>query len=165
MFLEFFSLRRLDLIEMFVHAVERAELLDEPFRPFLADARHTGYVVDRVAPDGHNVDDFFRRQAKYFRDSVRVVHDFPAGVKQPNTVADELKKIFVGCGDHHFVAAIACDAGERADQVVRFPILDSDHRNAKALQNLVDERELHGQIVRHRPAVLFVIGERFMPSF
>ena len=153
----FFLRRAFDLIEVLVHAFQRAELADERLRALLADAGNAGDVVDRIAPDRHHVDDFLRRQTEHFDDAVRVVQRLAAGVIKANAVADELEKILVARRDHDVVAAIARRAGERADEIVRLPFRRTDHRNAKALEHLVNERYLHDQIVRHRPAIFLVV--------
>src|SRR5581483_6961778 len=161
--LELLALRRFQLVEILVDAVERTVFGDQRLRTFLADARNARDVVDRVAPDGHDIDDLLWRKSERFFHSLRVVEQFAACVVEADAISDELKKVFVRCGDDHVVTAIARGAGDRADQVVRFPILDADGRNAEALEHFVDEGKLNGKIVGHRPAILLVILERFMP--
>ena len=111
--LELLALRRLELVEIFVDAFERSVLADQRLRALLADAGNAGDVVDGVAPDGHDVDDFLRRQAERFLDAFRVVQHFAAGVVERDAVADELEEILVGGGDDDVVAAVARDAGQR----------------------------------------------------
>ena len=161
--LELLALPRLQFIEMLIHRLERAELLDECLRSFFADAGHTGNVVDGVAHDGHDFDDLVGRDAERFFHSFRVVEHLAAGVVEADAVADELEEILVRGGDDDVVAAVARSAGERADQVVRFPVFDSDDRNVKAFQHFVDEGELHREVVRHRTAIFLVVRERLMP--
>ncbi len=90
-------------------------------------------------------------------DSFLVIEHFAPGVIEANAVTDELEEILVAGGDHDVIAAIARRAGERADEVVGFPLGRADDRNVKSLEDFVHERDLHDQIVRHRPAVFLVI--------
>jgi hypothetical protein len=89
----------------------------------------------------------------------RVVDDF-AWCEQADTVADELEAVFVGRCDDDVVPLRL--ARERSDQVVGFPILDTDHRNPKSFENFIDERKLHRKVIRHRPAVFLVVGVRLV---
>ncbi len=158
--LERFPLRCfLDLVEVLVDAVERAELLDQGLRSLLADPRHAGDVVDGISPDGHDVDDLLRRQPERFFDALRVVEHFAAGVVEQDSVADELEEVLVRGGEHDVVAAVAGHAGQRAEKVVGLPVFDADHGDAEALQDLVHVRKLHGEVVRHRLAVFLVVDE------
>ena len=161
--LQLLALRRLQLVEVFVDPFQRSKLSDQRFRALLTDTRNTRDVVDGIAPDGHDVDDFVWRQSKRLRHSVCVVKYLPACVKQLDAVADELEKILIGGGQNDVVPAVVGNAGQRAEQIVRLPVLDTDHRNAKALEHLVDKRQLDGKIVRHGPAILLVVGKGLVP--
>jgi len=149
----------LDRVEVLVDAIERAEFLDERLRALLADAGHPGNVVDGVAPDGHHVDHFFRRQTEGLLHALGVVQHLAAGVVEADAVADELEEVLVARGYDDVVAAVARGAGQRADEVVRLPFDGADDRDAEGFQNFVHERDLHDQIVRHRLAVFLVVRE------
>ena len=95
MLLEFLSLCRFDLVEIFVDAVQRSELRDQSFRAFFTDARNAWDVVDRIAPDRHDVKDFLGRQAEGFLHTFRVIKNFATAVIERNAVPDELKEILV----------------------------------------------------------------------
>ena len=162
-FLELLPLRRFQLVEVFVDAFQRPELRDQRFRAFLTDTRNARDVVDGITPDSHDVDHLLGRQSERLRDTIRVVEHLAPGVKQLDAVADELKEILIGGGQNDVVAALACNACQSTEQIVRFPVLDTDHRNAKAFEHLVDERQLDGKVVGHRPAILLVVGKGLVP--
>src|SRR5207253_8492423 len=61
MLFQLLPLGRLQLIEVFVNVLQRAELRNERLGSLLTDSRYARDVVDGIAPDGHHVDDFFGR--------------------------------------------------------------------------------------------------------
>jgi hypothetical protein len=158
---ELLPLRRFRAIEVRIELVERSEFCDQCLRPLLSDAGNAGDVVDRIAPDRHDIDDLFGLDTKRFFHAGSVVHDLASGVVEADPFADELEKILVRSDDHDLVSRLARLAGERADHVVGLVLLTRDDRNSEALDDLADVRNLRREVVRHRLAVFLVVGELF----
>ncbi len=158
--LELFAVRLpLHLIEILQQTVERSELGDQLLGALLADARDAGDAVDRVTPQAHDVDDFLGGQSEGFGRRVAVEHRFAAGVEEVDVLSDELKEVLVGGCEHDVVAGVAGAAGECADDVISLIARGLDDRNPESLAYLADERNLHGEVVRHRFPVLLVVLE------
>ncbi len=147
---------RFDLREVGVELVERAEMLDQRGRGFLADTGDALDVVDRIAHQRHHVDHRGRIDAEPRAHFARVDAPVAHRVPQRHVRPDQLHEVLV-LGDDHGGEALECGArGQRADNVVSLEALEHQALDAKGLDRAQDVRNLHGQIVGRLDPVGFV---------
>ena len=81
------------------------------------------------------------------------------GVEDADAVADELIEILVARDDRHLEAGRGRLLRQRPDHIVGFVALGGEDRHAERLARRVHHRDLLGELVRHRRAVRFVVGD------
>src|SRR5579859_6462263 len=148
-----------DSIETGEKRFGRAEMADESAGGLLTDAGDALDVVDRVAHQGHDVDQRTRFDPKaiaYFaRPRTAVTH----GVPQRDVRTDELHEVLVA-GDDDDVELVACPAyRQRADDVVGLVAVDDDAVDAEGANRAMDVRDLHLQIGGRLDAIGLVVLE------
>ncbi len=141
-----------------------AELVDELDRSLLADPRHPGHVVDRVALERHHVDHLGRRHAQVFFDQGRVVQLLAAGVEERHVLVHELHQILVGRDQNHLEALGRGLLGERAQNVVGLIVLELEDGNPQRLERAPDVGQLRDQILGHGRPVGLVVLELLAPD-
>jgi hypothetical protein len=102
------------------HGLDGAEFLDQLDAAFVADAGRAGNVVDRVAAQGHHVDDFVGRDAEDVSVTLagsRIRLSF-CGLRIFTCGRDELHHVLVAGDDEDLVLAARRLRGEGADDVV-----------------------------------------------
>ena len=148
----FLQLLALHFVQVFVDAVDAAELADELERRLFADAGDTGDIIGRIAHEGLHVDDLGRRITVFgFHDGRRDgqhVGDALLGQIDRHVVRDQLQGVAV-TGDDSDGIAIGCRAaGQGADDVVPFVAFLFEDADAQAGQDFADQGELGPQVIR-----------------
>ena len=130
---------------------------DELGRGLLADARHAGQSVARVAPQDRHVgvggpggDAVLLRQERLV-DEVGGAHAAAGGVDDAHVVrvVDELEEVAVA-GDDVDRHPAAERGGQRADDVVGLVAVDADPGDAERRQRVDDDRHLDAEGLRNR---------------
>ncbi|MNQ55968.1 hypothetical protein D3C85_700780 [compost metagenome] len=149
------------LLEVGVDHVEAAAEADQQAqRGFLADPRHPRNVVDLVAHQRQVVDDQLRTDTEFLFHAIDVIDATGHGVDQGNVRADQLGHVLVAGGNHHVAALAGALAGEGADHVIGFDVVDAQQRKAQRPDAGVQRFDLHAQIIGHRRPVGLVLGEQ-----
>ena len=154
-----------DLVDACQHLLQRAELLQQLGRGFLADPRDAGDVVGGVAAQAHQVGDQLRRHPVALFDRGAVVDlrlgDPARGAHHPHPVADQLVGVAVAGDDHHLDPLLARLSRQRGDHVVGLEAVDLDVGVAEGLDQRHQVRPLLAQQVRARFALglVEVVGD------
>ncbi len=144
-----------DLVDVLQHRFQRAELLQQLGRGFLADPGDAGDVVGGVAAQPHQVADQLRRHPVALFDRGAVVDlglgDPARGAHHPHPLGDQLVGVAVAGHDHHLDPLLARLLDQRGDHVVGLVAVDLDVGVAEGL----DQRH------QVRPLLPQQIGARF----
>ncbi len=139
---------------------DRAEPLQQIRGGLLADARHAGDVIGRVALEAFVVGHLLRGKSEaldHFFGPVDhgIRHALDCG-HHPHVFVHQLKRIEVA-GDYCCLQALfgRC-RGKSADHVVRLVALDLYHRYIERADHLSSDRPLGDKIIMRRGAVRFV---------
>ena len=158
---ELFAHRRfqVQVVQLFVDFRNGAVLLDEALGGLLADALHAGDLVGGVPPQTLQVDHFDGLEAVLLLKGRRghLLHGglSAAGGDQVHggVVGDQLKGIPVAGDDDAIPALLLTGTGDGAQQVVRLPAVQLVGGDAHGGQNFLQDRHLHGQLLRHGMAL------------
>ena len=143
------------VVQMRVHAVQRAEIVQQLQRGLFAHARHAGDVVRRVAHQRLEVDQIDRVKAVFFAELfgiIGLVGGLPhAGRDQAHgrPAADQLQAVPVAGDDDAAVAVLVRAAADRADQVVRLVARQLAAHEPHRVQHFLHHRQLGGELIRH----------------
>ena len=151
-------LRPFHLFDVLQQAVEGPELFEERGREPLADPRHPGHVIDRVACQGQEVNDLVGANAPFLQQCRRVDHGILAQVENPHMIGEELPCVLVGRADGNVHPALLAAAGKGGDDVVGLHPRHHQHGHPEALENPADHGNLGNQIRGHRRPVGLVLG-------
>ncbi len=154
----------LDLVEVLVDPVQRAELLEQAAGRLLADPRHAGDVVARVALEGLVVEHLVWAEAVSVH-HLRLVVDDRRGDAHPrreqaDVVVHELEPVEVARHDHRVHPLRGRLLRQGADDVIGLVALQLPDRHAHHRRDLAHDRELGPQVVRHARPALLVLGVR-----
>jgi hypothetical protein len=149
-----------DLVGVGEHGLEAAELLDERGRRFFADAGHAGDVVGGVAGQAQHVGHELGGDAEALDDLVGAEHGVVlVHVQGADVLVHELEHVLVAADDVDFHAGGLGAARQGADDVVGLEAGHLDDGDAEELEQLLDERHLQNEVLGHRLARDFVLGE------
>ena len=138
------------VIQMLIHAVERAEIVQQLHRRLFPDAGHTRDIVRRVSHQCLEVDQVNRIEAVLFterRGIVTVIGGLPHfGRHEPHgcAAADQLQAVAVTRDHDALVAMLVRAAADRSDQVVRFVAGQFAAHNPHCVQHILNDRQLRG---------------------
>ena len=161
------------VIDVRVHALERAEVVQELHGGLFTDAGHARNIVRRIAHERLEVNQANRVEAVFLAEGSGVVglvgglsH---AGGDQHNgrAAADQLQAVAVTGYDHAGVAVLVRAAADGAEQVIRLVARLFAPDDAQRIEHLLCQRQLCGQLVRHPLAgglvgVEFEVAEGFL---
>ncbi len=137
--------------------LDGAEPSDDFDGPFLADARGSRDVVDRVTAEGHDVDDAFRRDSKNFLHLGGVADQVVLGrIQDLNVFIDELHHVFVAGDNVDGVLRGRGFPGEGADDVVSLKAGKFEDGDTVGFEGAADVGNLLGEILGHGRTVRFV---------
>ena len=139
--------------------VERAELVDELGRGLGPDAGHAGDVVDAVAHERQHVADQLGRNAELLAHLLHPEAAVLHRVEHRHVAVAELHQILVRRADHHLHPGGRGHLGQRGDDVVGLEPGHLQLGQAERVDHLPRQRQLRGQLGRHRRAVRLVLGE------
>ena len=158
------ALFRLDgrVVQVFIYALQAAELLHQRQRGLFADARHAGDVVGRIAHQALDFDELQRLHTVFFADRRRV-HDKRLAVgreQHGRLVVHQLQAVAVAGRQQRRAARARAGGGQRAQDVVGLPPGLAHLHKAEVVQQLLDHRQLLGQFLRHAVAggLVTVVG-------
>ncbi len=160
---------RRDFSLAFEDGLQRAERGDQALRRLVADARHAGDVVRRVANQRLVVRHELRAEP------VAVEHgggvEFAdvaeaAGARQhhEHVILDQLEQVGIAGDDHDPVAIGGERAGQAADDIVRLVVLDLLDRDPEGGDQLLDAADLLDQVRRGRRAGSLVVLVEIVPE-
>ena len=153
--------RRLDLVEVLDHALERAPLADQRLRALVADAADAGDVVGVVADEGLEVRDLLGLEAPAVTHPLRVVQDIISLIRPVHqhlhARLDELHHVVVECHDDGLDARRLRLRGERAEDVVGLVARRLDQGNPERAQHIAHPLDLRLQVVGRRRAGRLVV--------
>ena len=154
------------VVDVRVHALERAEVVQQLHGGLFTDAGHARDVVRGIAHERLEVNQANRVEAVFLAESGGVVgligglahaggheHDGRAA-------ADQLEAVPVTGYDHAGVAVLVRAAADGAEQVIRLVARQLAAGNAQGIEHLLCNRQLCGQLVRH-PLAGGLVGVEF----
>ena len=153
------------VVDVRVHALERAEIVQQLHGGLFTDTGHARNVVRRIAHERLEVDQANRVEAVFLTESGGVVGLIGglshAGGDQHNgrAAADQLQAVPVTGYDHAGVAVLVRAAADGAEQVVGLVARLFAAGNAQGIEHLLCQRQLCGQLIRHALAGCLVGGE------
>jgi hypothetical protein len=138
------------LVEALVELLDGAELLHQSRRRLVADSRHAGKVVGRVAFQRDEVAELGRRQAEPLLHRLLVV---PGDVGDPLAVEQhahvgthELEHVAISRHDHRLEALLDGAPRERGDHVVGLVVGHLEDRDAERVEHLAEQSQLRGEL-------------------
>ena len=161
------------VLDMLVHAVERAEVVQQLHGGLFTDTGHARNVVRGIAHERLEVDEMDGVEAVFLAESGGVVGLIGglahAGGNQHNgrAAADQLEAVPVTGYDHAGVAVLVRAAADGAEQVIRLVARLFAAGNAQGIEHLLCNRQLRRQLIRHALAgglvgVEFEVTEGFL---
>ena len=161
------------VLDMLVHAVERAEVVQQLHGGLFADAGHARDVVRRIAHERLEVDEMDGVEAVFLAESGGVV-GLIGGLSHAGghehdgrAAADKLQAVAVTGYDYTGVTVLVRAAADRAEQVIRLVARQLAAGNAQGIEHLLCNRQLRRKLVRHALAgslvgVEFEVAEGFL---
>ena len=161
--------RALNVVDVFVDAIERAVGLQKLGRALVADAGHAGNIVRRVALQRLEVDQLTRLQPVFLPEHVFVVDDvaddklavglFTAHAKLDLRLGrQQLQDVAVAADDANVDVLLFGLCHRRTDQVVGLVAVHHQDGDIERLDQLVNARHLLRQVIRHLVARAFVLA-------
>ena len=171
---EFFAhaLFHIERVQFPVNGLDRSEPCNEILCRLLSDTRHTGDIVRTVAHESFQIDHADGIKAVLRAEHLgRVFHRLRlshAGlnVADVGRVRNELEAVLIARDDDALPPGALAALADRAEQIVRLIPLQLQTAHAHGVKRLLQQRHLHGQLLRHRLAlrlvavVLFVAERR-----
>ena len=154
------------VVDVRVHTLERAEVVQQLHGGLFADAGHARNVVRRIAHERLEVNQANWVEAVFLAESGGVVGLIGglshAGGDQHNgrAAADQLEAVPVTGDDHAGVAVLVRAAADGAEQVIRLVACLFAAGNAQSIEHLLCNRQLRRQLIRH-PLAGGLIGVEF----
>ena len=155
-------------VQMVVHAVQGAEVLDQGHGGLFADALHTRNVVGGVAHQALHLDELLGLDAVLFVDGIQIhglrfaaAHG-AGGQQHGGGLAHQLQAVAVSRGQKAVVPAGLAGSGQRAQNVVGLPALCRYLAVAQVGEQFFQDGHLLGQLVRHGVAGALVAGIHFV---
>ena len=155
----------LEVVHVLVDALQVPVGLQKLRGRLVADAGHAGDVVGRVALEAQEVDELVGAHAVALLHLGRAVdgHVGDALLRGDDArlVAGQLVGVLVARHEQRLVSQLLVACGHRAQDVVTLPALDAHDGHVHGLEQLLDDGELHLQVVVHGRALRLVLLERF----
>ena len=158
------ALTRFDggVLQMVVDVLQAAELLHERQGGLLADARHAGNVVRRIAHQALHVDELGRGDAVFCLDGGGVHGDgfLVGGQQHRGGVVHQLQAVPVAGGEQRGTALGLAGGGQSAENVIGLPARLAHLHKTQVGQQFLQHRHLLGQFLRHAVAggLVAVVG-------
>ena len=158
------------VVNVLVHALQRAEGLHQREGGLFADALHAGDVIRGIAHQALHLDKLLRRKAVFFLNGVLVHHH---GLAAPHhggsqqhggALAYQLQAVPVSGGKETVVLPGGAGSSQCTQNIVRFPAFGGNGAVAKVCQQLFEHRHLLRQFLGHGVAGGFVAIVHFMPE-
>ena len=156
------------VVDVFIHACQRAEILNEGKGCFFTHSRDAGNVVRRVAHQAFHLDELAGPDAVFFKYGGLVHHGgnaaahLGAGQKHAGVGPHKLQAVPVSGCDGAFVAAGSAGGGQRAQNIVGLVALARHHFVAEVRQQLFQHGKLGGQLFGHSFALSLVAAVHFV---
>ena len=147
-----------DFVGIQQHFIERSELLEQRGRFFGTDQRHSRYVVDAVADQRLEVDGLVRPDPPVRLQIGLVNPGVLADVENPHARTEQLASILVVGDDADVEPSLDRLPSQCCDDVVRFPAVATQLRDAEAVHDLLHHLDLRPQVFGHLGAIGFVFG-------
>ena len=162
--LEVLELLALELVEVLVDAVDAPVSRKQARRALVADAGHAGDVVGAVAFEAQEIGELRGRHPVALLDLGgavdRHVGDALFGGDDAGEVARQLVSVLVAGDEQRLVAELLVARRDGAQNVVALPALHAHDRHVHGLEQALDDRELHLEVLVHRRALRLVLLER-----
>ena len=143
------------ILDMLVHAVERAEVVQQLHGGLFTDTGHARNIVRRIAHERLEVDEMDGVEAVFLAESGGVV-GLIGGLSHAGgdehdgrAAADQLEAVAVTGDDHAGVAVLVRAAADGAEQVIRLVARLFAADNAQGIEHLLCNRQLCRQFIRH----------------
>ena len=161
------------VVDVRVHALERAEVVQQLHGGLFTDAGHARDVIRGIAHERLEVNQANRVEAVFLAESGGVV-GLISGLSHAcgdqhncRAAADQLQAVPVTGDDHAGVAVLIRAAADGAEQVIRLVARLFAPDDAQRIENLLCNRQLRRQLVRHALAgglvgVEFKVAEGFL---
>ena len=143
------------VVDVLVHACERAVLPHKLERRFLPHARDAGDVVARIAHERLEIDHAGRIEAVFLPEALGRVVDglgLPHArfdVEHAHMFSHELQSVLIAGDNNALPALLRADAAHGAEKIVRLPAGELAPLNAERVEHVLQNRHLRGEIVRH----------------
>ena len=155
-----------DLVGVRDDAVEAAVLVDPLGGEPVADARHAGDVVGRLAAQRGQIRVLGGRHMVFLLDGLRrhvlEVLEMVPRIQHGDVVVDQLEGVAVAGQHQRAVAGPVAQRGERADHVVALIAGLFDIGHAEGLEHALDQRQLGEQLLGRRLARALVLGQHLV---
>ena len=158
------------VVNVLVHALQRAESLHQREGGLFADTLHAGDVIRGIAHQALHLNKLLRRKAVFFLNGVLVHHHGLAaphhGSSQQHggALAHQLQAVPVSGGKEAVVLAGGAGSSQCTQNIVRFPAFGGNGAVAKVCQQLLEHRHLLRQFLGHGVAGGLVAIVHFMPE-
>ena len=158
------------VVNVLVHALQRAEGLHQREGGLFADALHAGDVIRGVAHQALHLDELLRRKAVFFLNGILVHHHGLAASHHGSSqqyggaLAHQLQAVAVSGGKETVIFPGGAGSSQCAQNIVRFPALGGNGAVAKVCQQLLEHRHLLCQFLGHGVAGGLVAIVHFMPE-
>ncbi|MNC43281.1 hypothetical protein D3C75_921340 [compost metagenome] len=150
------------------HAFNGAELVQQLQCGFLAYARNTWNIIARITHQTLEVDNLLWCQIVFLTDLLRPVqlHFGNAFAHQCHSsmLRCQLQHILIPGHNHYFASGCIRFPGDTADNVIGLITADFKLRHTEIAQQILQHRELLGQLGRSLLAAAFIILITFMPE-
>ena len=161
------------VVDVRVHALERAEVVQQLHGGLFTDTGHARNIVRRIAHERLKVNQANRVEAVFLAESSGVV-GLIGGLSHAGghehdgrAAADQLEAVPVTGYDHAGVAVLVRAAADGAEQVIRLVARLFAPDDAQRIEHLLCKRQLRRQLIRHALAgglvgVEFKVTEGFL---
>ena len=162
--LQVFQLLALQLVQILVDALHAAESLEQLRGGLLPDTGNAGDIVGRVAHQAQEIGDLRGSHPVFFLDHRRIEHHHVANAllrgEDARVFARQLAGVLVAGHQQDIAAERFRPCGDGTQDIVAFPTRHLNHRDVHRLEQVLDKRELHAQVIVHRRALGLVFFHR-----
>ena len=155
--------RDVQRVEAAVNVLQCSEAVEQIHRGLLPHAGDAGDVVAGVSHERLEIHHAHRLESVLLPEHLgRIVDGLGlahAGlyVAHMGRIGNQLKTVLVAGDDGAAPVLPLADLADRAEEVVRLPALQLQTADAHGVQHLFQQRDLHGEILRHGLALRFIV--------
>ncbi len=147
-----------DFIEAGQQILNRTELGDKLDGRLLPDSRHPRHVVGAIAGQRLHFHHLVRGAAEALLHLLQPEDLVLHGIEHAHPLGNDLHQILVARNDGHLHPFGGMLSGQRSDDIIGLVALNLQRRQVESPHQILDQRNLRHQVLRHRRAVGLVFG-------